>query len=223
MADEFNGRQRALLAKLLYNAQSKTSSNSLISELQRQKEKFPKKTVIGTLQEIVKVDKIAETIYKELIKEFKTEISASECLRRFLTSYEEQVKYARKASTRQNIETINEDEEASVSKKIENVLQRNAELRTSASESKVNDSKVNDSRTSSSSANDSRASSNVNNSRASSNVNDSKRNNSGGKWWCTIVHLEWKNIFKWRLGIWEFIFLYQITLLLLLLLNSTLL
>lgn len=202
MADEFNGRQRALLAKLLYNAQSKTSSNSLISELQRQKEKFPKKTVIGTLQDIVKVDKIAETIYKELIKEFKTDISASECLRRFLTSYEEQIKNARKASTRQNIETINEDEEASVSKKIENVLQRNAELRTSTNESKVNDSKVNDSKvndskTSSSSANDSRASSNVNNSRASSNVNDSKRNNSGGKWWCMIVHLEWENISKW--------------------------
>lgn len=197
MADEFNGRQRALLAKLLHNAQSKTSSNSLITELQRQKEKFPKKAVIGILQEIVKVDKIAETIYKEMIKEFKTDISASECLRRFLTSYEE-VKYARKASTRQNIETINEDEEASVSKKIEIVLQRNAELRTSANESKLNDSKVNDTRNSSNSTNDSRASSNVNNSRASSNVNDSKRNNSGGKWWwCMIVHLEWENISKW--------------------------
>lgn len=162
MADEFSTRQRAILVKLLHNAQSKTSANSLISEIYRQKEKFPKKSIVLMLQEIAKADKICDGIFKEMQKDFKTDISAAECLQRFLTSYEN-LKYSRKVSTRQNIETINEDEET---------LMQRISQRKSATETQANgrNSKENDSRESSDSkiSNDSKK-------------NDSKINESKGK------------------------------------------
>lgn len=125
MSDEFNVRHRAILVKLLHTAQSKTSANSLIAELQRQKEKFPKKSLQIILMDVAKTDKLAEQVYKELQKNFRaTEICAIECLQQFLSAYEK-LKYTRKTSNRNNIETITEDEEVSMSQKTQNQSNEN--------------------------------------------------------------------------------------------------
>lgn len=120
MSDEFNPRLRTTLVKLLHTAQTKTSANSLIAELQRQKEKFPKKSLQIILLDVAKTDKLGEQVYKELQMDFKTtELSAIACLQRFLSAYEK-LKSTRKINSRNNIETITEDEEASILQKAQN-------------------------------------------------------------------------------------------------------
>lgn len=120
MSDEFNPRLRTTLVKLLHTAQTKTSANSLIAELQRQKEKFPKKSLQIILLDVAKTDKLGEQVYKELQMDFKTtELSAIVCLQRFLSAYEK-LKSTRKINSRNNIETITEDEEASILQKTQN-------------------------------------------------------------------------------------------------------
>lgn len=145
MADEFNisTRHRAILVKLLHAAQSKTSANSLITELQRQKDKFPKKSLQSILLEIAKIDKLAERVSRDLQQDFKTETSVIECLQRFLVGYEK-LKFTRKTS-RQNIETIAEDEEASTSHKNNlDQLTENIEPSTSKNEDDVKENNVKD-------------------------------------------------------------------------------
>lgn len=119
MAEEFSSRHKAILVKLLHAAKSKVSANSLIAELQRQKEKFPKKSLETILLDVAKVDKLAGQIFKEQQKDFKSELLATECLQRFLSTYEK-LKYSRKVSGRQNIDTIEEDEETSMHQKSQN-------------------------------------------------------------------------------------------------------
>lgn len=137
MAEEFSTRHRTILIKLLNSAQSKTSASSFISELQRQKEKFPKKGLLLVLQDIAKVDEIANGIVKEMQPDLKSDVPAAECLQRFLTSYEK-LKYSRKVSTRQNIETINEDEESSTQQRNARTSRGCVESRASANSSKGN-------------------------------------------------------------------------------------
>lgn len=143
MSDEFNSRQRAILVKLLHTAQSKTSANSLIAELQRQKDKFPKKTLNGILQEVSKTDTWADQIYKDLQKDPKTNgMSAIECLQRFLSAYDK-LKNTRKVSNRNNIETITEDEEVSMLQKSKNqTIQQNESKQTVESNNDKDDSRT---------------------------------------------------------------------------------
>lgn len=141
MSDEFNKRHRTILVKLLHTAQSRTSANSLIAELLRQKEKFSKKSLNIILLDIAKIDKLADQIYKEILKDSKSnDISALEFLQQFLSAYEKS-KFTRKVvSSRHSIETISEDENCSNLKKtrhrdIDNMEQpensRNNEIQTS--------------------------------------------------------------------------------------------
>lgn len=111
MTEEFNTHLRATLIKLLHAAQCKVSANTLINEIQKQKEKFPKKYLQSILLDIGKADKLADKIYKELQSKCREDITAAEFLLQFLTDYDKLKNNRKAAGNRQNFVTIAEDDE----------------------------------------------------------------------------------------------------------------
>lgn len=110
---EFDVRLRTTLTRLLNAINLKLSANTFITDLKNENEKCISKKLQKLLAEFAKKDQIAAQIIQlQVQNDIDSNISAVECLKKFLKSYDEQRK-ARRAVGHPRIETINESVESS--------------------------------------------------------------------------------------------------------------